>query len=133
MNEVRGWSFVSIRQLFISSQLCPSSPWIFFLCLLCFWKEAGSCQLYLRLMRLEMLNVLYSMKAVQTLLLLACLDVRRFIGEKMKNTPLGLCCCVKFSFLYGYPSVQRQKDRREICVVLFLWQNKTKIPKVSHK
>lgn len=135
---VRGWGFVSVRQLFISSQqqemiLCPSSPWIFFSLSFMLLERSRRLSTIPQTNETEGVNVLCSMKAVQTLLLLACLNVWRFLGEKMKNILLGLCFCIKFSFSYGDPSVQRQKDRKGSYVVLFLWQNMKKVPKVSDK
>lgn len=67
-----------------------------FFCLLCCWKEAGHCHLCLRLIRLEMLSVLNSINAVQTLLLLASFSVWRFMGGEKKNIPVSLCCCCSF-------------------------------------
>lgn len=80
----------------------------------------------LRLMRLEMLNVLHSINAVQTLLLLACLNVWRFMGEKMKNITLRLCAVAVFFPIWWPISPQAAGWINKICVALFLWQNKQK-------
>jgi len=74
-----------------------------------------------RLTRLEMLNVLYSMNVVQTLLLLAYLNVSRFMDEKMKNIPLSLYCCGSFlSHMVTQKSRDSSMDKYDLCCIVSL-------------
>lgn len=78
-------------------------------CLLCCWKEAGHCHLCLRLIRLEMLNVLYSKKCSANSLAAGLFQCLKIYGwGKKKEYPFKPFLLLQFSLLYSDPSFHRQ-------------------------